>query len=170
MMFDDLSSCVYIDIFHALWWVHAWDLGLFFYFQFSDKHFYKGCCLHMTIPRLLFVFPVSSWSVYAFFLHLPVTVQRGMKKRRSLFDWGLLAWAKGASLLCPPSLQSLPLCFHTLWGRAVYDGSLPPPPTPSPKLLPSPRSLCGSGSVPALVIDPFGPLRHIQRRVEQNHC
>lgn len=64
------------------------------------------------------------------------------------------------------------LCYHRslrrshAWG--VRPTNLPLPPPNQPQTF-SPHSLCGgSGSVPFSVIDPFGPLRHIQHWVEQN--
>lgn len=131
VMCDNMSSCM-----HG---IKGWV------FFFILKHLLQRLPFTPDNSQASLCLPVSFSSIYTF-IHLPVTacVRQSMKK---LLRLGLVSQCWGPPSYAP--LPSLPFCFLPSVERLCMMGS--------PKAPPSPRSPCGSGSVPALVIDPSGP-------------
>lgn len=129
-------------------------------------------------PQASLCLPVSLWSIYAF-IHLPVTacVRPSMKK---LLRLGFVSkcWGPPPPSLrptTPPPPPSFPLRFflsislRIRLSLGLMGSPRKTPIHPSTTTITKHPPSCGSGSVPALVIDPSGPSRHIQQWVEQNH-
>lgn len=127
-------------------------LGFKFVFLSVRKTSGKGCLLHVTIPRRA----ASPWkSIYAL-IHLSgvACVRQGMK----MLDPGRFVSQ------CPP--LTLTFCYLISVEHLLVMGS---PPDAPPLAAASPPPTAGSRSVPALVIDPYGPCGYIQCQAEQNH-
>lgn len=115
--------------------------------------------------------PCKLWCIYAF-IHLPVTacVRSSVKK---LLRLEFVSKCSAEGVLHYPSHSfslSLPFCFFlsvSLWTELSLGLMGSSQRSYHHHARPSPS--CGSGSVPALIIDPSGPSRHIQQWVEQNH-
>lgn len=146
VMFDIMNSCVYKCIFYTLLrCMHG--IKSCFHAQ-ANSFFYKGCSLHMTNPWPVFA---SLWASRVFTHYTSACDSVCSAEYEKAPSIGVFKPVLRASFLWTPPTPtpSLPFCFLLSVERLSMMGS--------PKVPPSPRSPCGSGSVPALVIDPSGP-------------